>query len=314
MNSILDFDPNGSYPLDELLNIPTLNPPKDFNAFWQRAYQQTLAINPTIELRDTGNCHEHWKIYDLYFQSTNSVKIGGWLLVPANHVVQQTLIVAHGYGGREGPDFHLPFPNAAIFFPCARGISRSAKPPISQQPYWHVIHDVDKKNQYILKGCVEDLWLSVSVLETLYPHLINKTGLIGNSFGGGIGILALAQDKRIAKAHFNVPTFGNHKLRLRIPTTGSGKSLQDFYRKEPYKLIRTIRYYDAAFAASAITVPVHFALALRDPMVTPPGQFAIYNQINSNKQLYVLDAGHDSYPTQEQQNKELMEEVKLFFT
>ena len=314
MNSVVEMDPNKSYPLENLLNISSPPSPKGFDEFWQNAYQATRAYKVSIELTDTGENRSHWKIYKLSFVSTNAIKINGWLLVPSKGEVKRAMIVGHGYGGRDAPDFHLPFPDTAIYFPCCRGISLSSHYPISQDPYWHVIHDIDKKDQYILRGCVEDTWLSVSALEMLYPHLANKIFYMGMSFTGGIGVLALAQDTRIAKAHFNVPTFGNHKLRLRIPTQGSGKSLQDFYHREPYKLIRTLRYYDAANAAKRIKVPTHFALALRDSVVTPPGQFAIYNQIPDKKSLFVLDAGHDNYENQDQQHAELLKELEEFFS
>ncbi|MEP1553889.1 MAG: acetylxylan esterase [Paraglaciecola sp.] len=314
MKSILDNDPFGSYPLDSLLNVSASHCPKDFDEFWQRAYSEALNLTPTPVVHDTGKRHKNWKVYDVSFQSTHGITIWGWLLVPVDKPIKRAFIVGHGYAGRDGPDFDLPFDDGVIYFPCSRGISRSAAPPISQDPYWHVIHDIDKKDRYIIRGCVEDVWLSVSVLSQLYPEMAGNIHLLGMSFSGGVGVLALAQDTRIAKAHFNVPTFGQHQLRLRIATHGSGKSIQDFYKREPIKLLRTLRYYDAAFAAANVTVPVHFALALRDPVVTPPGQFAIYNEVKSEKHLFVLEAGHDNYPNQAVQSKELRIALSDFFS
>ncbi|MFT2091230.1 acetylxylan esterase [Paraglaciecola sp. 2405UD69-4] len=314
MNPILDNDPYGAYSLENLLSITASNRPNDFNAFWQKAYNEVITLEPKFDLHDTGHSHKNWKLYDVSFQSTDSITIWGWLLVPIKKTVNRVFVAGHGYAGRQGPDFDLPFDDAAIYFPCSRGISRSAAAPISQEPYWHVRHDIDKKERYIIRGCVEDVWLSVSVVKQLYPDITGGIYLLGVSFSGGVGMLALAQDTRITKAHFNVPTFGHHQLRLRIPTHGSGKSIQDFYHSEPFKLIRTLRYYDAAYAASNVTVPVHFALALRDPVVTPPGQFAIYNEVKSEKHLYVLEAGHDSYPSQAKQAKELIDELLVFFS
>ena len=61
-------------------------------------------------------------------------------------------------------------------------------------------------------------------------------------------------------------------------------------------------------------MPVHFALALQDPVVTPPGQFAIYNHTVSEKQLFVLEQGHsDDYRNKTQQEKLLLEELEEFF-
>jgi len=48
-------------------------------------------------------------------------------------------------------------------------------------------------------------------------------------------------------------------------------------------------------------------------VVTPPGQFAIYNQVTSEKHRYLLDAGHENYPNQEQQFAELNTDLIEFF-
>lgn len=296
------------------MGVETPPAPPDFDAFWQGAYQEARQLSPTARIKDTGRVHKHWKICDVYFQSTGDVTIGGWLLVPVEGEPSRAFVVGHGYGGRDGPDLHLPFADALLFFPCCRGISRSATPPFSQDPYWHVIHDIDKKDRYILRGCVEDIWLSVSVLEHHFPGVKGRIGYLGVSFSGGVGALALAQEERIARAHFNVPTFGNHRLRLRIATQGSGKSIQDFFKKKPRTLLRTLRYYDAANAAERIKAPVHFALALRDAVVAPPGQFAIYNQASCEKHLFVLEAGHEQYPNQAKQEAALMAELVDFFS
>lgn len=314
MNSIYSIEPDASYPLASLLAIKTNQRPKGFDDFWCNAYQNALQVKPQASIKDTGNSQNGWQVFDVSYTSTDDFPIGGWLLLPVDQEVRRLMVVIHGYGGREGPDFHLPFADAALFFPCCRGIARSARAPISTDPYWHVLHDIHQRNRYILRGCVEDVWVANTVLGQLYPHLSEQIGMLGISFGGGIGTIATAYDKRVAKAHFNVPTFGDHQIRLKIATQGSGKALQDFYRREPYKLIRTLRYFDTAFAAQAISVPVHFALALRDPVVTPPGQFAIYNQVQGEKHLFILQAGHAEYPQQAKENQKLIVELANFFS
>ena len=60
-------------------------------------------------------------------------------------------------------------------------------------------------------------------------------------------------------------------------------------------------------------MPVHFALALKDPVVTPAGQFAIYNHTTSDKQLFLLDQGHAKYARQEVQERQLLSELDTFF-
>lgn len=307
-------DSNIAYSLEQVLSVNVPPAPEDFHLFWHSAYWTVKSFNPKVELRDTNEKVNNWRVIDVYYTSTDDMVIGGWLLVPADRPPTRGFVVGHGYGGRSAPDFHLPFPDAAIFFPCCRGLSRSSVHPISTDPKWHVLHDIDKRDQYIIKGCVEDTWIAVTCMELLFPYLKGKLGFLGISLAGGIGALALSCEDRISKAHLNVPTFGHHRLRLRQATWGSGYSVQKFFKKHPKLTLNTLRYYDAANAAEAIKIPVHYALALKDPIVTPAGQFAIYNATTSEKELFVLDEGHAQYPRQKEQEKQLLIELEAFFS
>jgi len=308
------FNPNYGYSLDELLAVPAPREPKRFDEFWQRRYRHALAIEPDPYLKWAGYGGEKQQIFDIQFTSTDNFRIGGWLLLPKSGQVKRGFVIGHGYGGRTGPDLHLPFYDAALLFPCFRGISRSSRPGISSDPFWHVRHDINNLDKYILGGCVEDVWLAVSALLKLFPQLAGRLGYLGISFGGGIGALALAFEQRIARAHLNVPTFGNQPLRLRLPSQGSANSVQQFYRNHKKQTLKTLSYFDAATAAKRITAPVHCACALFDPYVAPPGQFSVYNALpKGNKTLFVLEAGHYSYPNQQRQEQELLSKLERFF-
>ena len=306
-------NPNHSYTLEELLKFRAEPAPDDFDIFWQSAYLSILNFRPQVQLQDTQEKVNNWSVIDVRYSSTNGVMIGGWLLVPTDKPPTRGLIIGHGYSGRNAPDFSLPFPDAALFFPCCRGLGRSTYHPVSAEPKWHVLHDIDKKDRYIIKGCVEDIWVAVTCMELLFPFLKDKLGFLGVSFTGGVGVLAMACEERISRAHFNVPTFGHHRFRLRQATWGSGHSLQEFFQKEPRLTINTLRYYDAANAAELIKIPVHYSLALKDPVVTPPGQFAIYNNNASEKHLFIFDEGHAPYPRQHEQERQLLKELETFF-
>ena len=99
-----------------------------------------------------------------------------------------------------------------------------------------------------------------------------------------------------------------------MQTNGSAHSVQQYYLTHKKQTIKVLRYYDAAIAAKRIAAPVHFACALYDPCVAPPGQFAIHNSVSNEKQLYVLEAGHHSYANQIDQEKELMGQLQSFFS
>jgi cephalosporin-C deacetylase len=308
------FDPTHGYSAAKLLEVGSPEPPAGFETFWRRRYAAALAVDPrpAISGARSDRRYPEWWVCDLEYQSTGDFPIRGWLILPRDEPVERGLVVGHGYGGRDGPDLDLPMSRTALLFPCFRGLSRSARPPVSQDPNWHVLHDLDKLDRYIIGGCVDDLWLAVSVLLILYPWLTGRIGYAGISFGGGIGALGIPWDRRIARGHLNVPTFGNHPLRLSLPATGSSSAVQAYERRHGSAL-DTLKYYDAATAARFITVPMHVAAALFDPAVPPAGQFAVYNAIPGCKKLFTLDAGHFDYPAQADQERALRGELGQFF-
>jgi cephalosporin-C deacetylase len=308
-----NFDPTYGYSLNQLLAVKTPKEPKDFDCFWQKRYQKALTVAPCPYTKTINEDRLGWRVLDIRYTSTDNFPIQGWLLLPTSGVIKRGFIVGHGYGGRDGPDFHLPFKDAALLFPCFRGLALSAQPSISSEPYWHVLHDINERDRYILGGCVEDVWLAVSALLYLLPYTAGHLGYLGVSFGGGIGALALAWEQRITKGHLNIPSFGHQSLRLRLASNGSAHSVQQFYRTHKKQTVKVLRYYDAALAAKRINMPIHCACATFDPCVAPPGQFAIYNALPGEKQLFTLDAGHHNYPNQAQQEHELINELDAFF-
>ncbi|WP_240695188.1 acetylxylan esterase [Corallincola luteus] len=307
------FDPSYGYSLEQLMAVGRPDEPSDFDHFWHKRYQRALACQPLPVIADLNRDWLGWRVFDVTYQSTDQFPIRGWLLLPKSGVVKRGFVIGHGYGGRDAPDFNLPFTDSALLFPCFRGLSLSHREPLSTNPQFHVLHDIDDPQRYVIGGCVDDIWLGVSSLLRLFPNLAGHIGYLGISFGGGLGAMATAYDSRIRRAHFNVPTFGHQPLRVSLKTRGSGQAVRRFYRHHPETTMRTLGYYDAATAAARIQVPTHFACARFDPAVAPPGQFAVYNAVPQKKELLVLDAGHHEYPRQAQQNNELMDQLNQFF-
>lgn len=306
------FDPTHGYELADLLKVEAPEEVPDFADFWIARRAEALVCDPRARLRDTGEVNQGWRVLDLSYISTGGTRIQGWALVPESGQVVRGLIVGHGYGGRSEPDFELPVDDAVIFFPCARGLGRSWHPSISDQPHWHVLHEIENRSRYVLGGCVDDLWLAVSAMLALFPQVAGRIGYMGISFGGGVGTMAVAWEDRVQRAHYNVPTFGNQALRMKLATIGSAASVQQHVKKRP-ETLEVLRYFDAAVAARHVQVPVHAACAVFDPAVAPAGQFSIYNALAGDKQLFVLQAGHHPHPGQTEEDARLRRELHNFF-
>jgi len=306
------FDPSYGYALEQLLAVAAPPEPPGFVPFWRGRFRRACEIDPFPKVVPSGIRHPRFQVFDLAYGSTDEITIKGWVAAPREAEVRRGFVLGHGYGGIAEPDLDLPLPDAAYVIPCFRGLSRSRQPTIPEDPSRHVLHDIDRRDRYILGGCVEDLWLAVSALLVLYPSAGGHLGYMGVSFGGGIGALAAPWDDRIQRIHMNVPSFGHQPLRLSLPTVGSAAAVRDYQHREGNAL-ETLSFYDAAVAAGHIRQPAHVAAALFDPAVAPPGQFAIYNAIPGSKELFVLDAGHFDWPERAEQERRLKAKLRAFF-
>lgn len=335
------FDPAYGHSLDDLRRVGVPAAPGDFDAFWRSRYEAALRVDPAPEAGRLEEERDGVRIFAVTYTSVGGVRIGGRLVLPADGPVEHGFVIGHGYGGRDaaGPDVPLPLPRSAALLPCVRGMGdRSLLPGIPATAGAHVLHGIGSRDTYVIGDCVADLWCAASALLALVPELDSRggpglgsgpgpglgpspdpvpvpgprLGYLGESFGGGLGALALPWDARFAAGQLTVPTFGNHPLRLTLPCVGSGEPVRTYHRSHP-EVTGVLRYFDAATAATRIRVPVLVAAARFDPSVPPPGQFAVVNGLAEQGELRVLSAGHFEHPGAEAEARELALAKREFF-
>jgi len=120
-----DFDPTYGFSLEGLRALRPPEAPVGFEAFWRARYERALGVATAPRLSAGSGGHPGWIVHDITYASTDDFRIGGWLLLPQKGDIRRGLVVGHGYGGREAPDFALPLEETAVLFPCFRGLSRS---------------------------------------------------------------------------------------------------------------------------------------------------------------------------------------------
>jgi cephalosporin-C deacetylase len=265
-----------------------LPPPElpDFVAFWQTARAAVERIPTAADLVPEGiRAGRRWS--HIRWTQPNGIRIGGWLLEPLT-APTCGIVVGHGYGGRDNADSHLLPPGAVGIFPCMPGFHRSAQPGIPDDAARHVVHGIANRDTYLIRDCVEATWRAFEVLAQRFPGL--RLGYQGTSFGGGVGALALPWEHRCLAAALEVPTFGNHPLRLRTPCTGSGEAVRLYHRQHP-EVAEVLAYYDAAIAAKHIRCPTLVAPAEFDPAVPARGQWSVAEAL-PGAVIHRLSAGH----------------------
>ena len=309
MSTSFPDDPTYGYDQAKLLTVPAPAGPADFADFWQRTYEETCAVPLALARRPIKSPHPEFDLEEIEFDSLGGVRIGGWLTTPRQGSIEHGMVIGHGYGGREFADFVR---GAAVLTPCARGFNRSARPGLPNDAPHHVLYGIQDRETYIHRGCVADLWSAASALLACYPEVALRLHYSGASFGGGIGAMALPWDDRFRKAFLEVPSFGNHPLRVQLPCTGSGEAVRSYHRRHP-EVMDVLAYFDAATAARFITIPVLASLALFDPAVPPPGQFAVYNGLAGPKELFIRQRGHFESPTEAAETRELTKRLDAWW-
>ncbi|MDA3962678.1 MAG: acetylxylan esterase [Planctomycetota bacterium] len=294
------FDPTQGYDRDALLACRApASPPADFDAFWQATYRSNEAIPLRYELHDDqAAAAAGRRVYRVSYQSWGERTSWAWLVEPAQALVMGC-VIGHGYGGRDGCDIGRQAltgrDDVVRMYPVARGFDISAMDDIPNHASGHVVHGIASRDDYVIRGCVAELWTCSRILLDRYPRLAGRLVYAGGSFGGGLGALMLPWCERYVAAHLDVPTFGDQALRARCVSTGSAEAVQAYYRAHP-EVLEVLAYYDAATAATRITVPVLAAAALFDPSVPPPGQFAVVNSLAGPTDVFISSMGHFQHP------------------
>lgn len=309
------FDPSYGMDLDALLQVKGPdNAPADFAEFWTRRYREArdTAVEPKVGRKSGAS--RGVDFHEIEFTSVGGVRLGGWLVLPADGRIERGFVFGHGYSGRDAPDSSLPADRAAVIFPASRGLPTKGQiPGVPTDPQGHVLHGVESRDTYIIGGCVADLWCAATALTELVPAAARRLDYSGISFGGGTGALALPWDERFTSAQLIVPTFGNHPLRVTLECNGSGAAVRERFLTDP-AVLDVLAYFDAATAARHVRVPVHAVPALFDPSVPPPGQFAIVNSLAGPVETLVATAGHfHEFPEYIRETVSLVHATREFF-
>jgi cephalosporin-C deacetylase len=304
-----DFDPTCGYSKNDLCAMqPPDNEPKDFRKFWEGAYEQNLALESDINMREIWSPEPDVKCYEVRYESLDGVKVGAWLSRPAES--KGGIVIGHGYGSCPEPALVKDF---TVIMPCSRGFSLSNNRRIPWKSKKHVIHGIESKETYVIKGAVADIWRAASVLLELFPDTNQNLNYSGGSYGGGLGALSVPWEKRFKSCFLNVPTFGHHPSRLLYKCVGSGEAVREYYNEHP-EVVDVLAYFDAATAAKYIKIKSLVTPALFDPAVLPPGQFAVNNAIPEQyRETVILLCGHFRVPENDDILKEVEEKkIKLF--
>ena len=293
------FDPTNGHTLEQLLAIRNKSEPEGFREFWEENYRLTRAMKPTYFIeREIWSPNPGERIYRIRVKNWDNTEFVMTIARPEKS--PGGLVIGQGYGNPAGPmtsEFGL-----TTAFACVRGLGLSQCKDIPWISSKHVLHGIQSKETYILRGVISDLWMTASVLLDMFPDTADNLNYRGGSMGGGMGALLLPWDSRFKAAWLDVPTFGA-EIRFDYRSDGSGEACRKYLMDHP-EARQVLAWFDASVSASYIRIPVCVSPAGFDPVVAPVGQFSIANAIPEQyKTLFVRETGHS--PLTETDQKQL---------
>lgn len=287
-----EFDGSYGHTLTTLRGIAPVPPPTGFAARWQDWREQAKTVDAAPTVLSTEIAHGR-RVSIIEHAGVDGIRLRAWFVEPTSAPARVGIVHGHGYGGRDAIDLARVPHDAAAIFPVARGLpTMNAGIGAPEQPLEHVLAGIDDPERYVLGLCARDLWLAADALSILAGPL--PLYYIGESFGGGVGALALPWDERFIGATLIVPSFGQYDERLAVRCLGSGEAVREHVATHP-EAREVLRWFDASTALGFARIPVRVEAALWDQSVPPQGQFAVANTARM-LELAVLPAGHADYP------------------
>jgi cephalosporin-C deacetylase-like acetyl esterase len=187
--------------------------------------------------------------------------------------------------------------------------SRRGVGDLTSLPYGWISHGLETPGAWVLGAAVADVLFAVAALRRSLPRGAS-IGLMGESFGAGLAVLAAGQagaielsnpEIRIDRLVIGLPTFGDWAWRLlRTPLHGMGVGGQvrrylAARPEESQAIERMLSRFDAAIHARLVQCPALCKLAVRDETVPAPTQAAVYNALGSapgEKARFLTPFGH----------------------
>lgn len=286
------FDASYGHTLETLRAVAPIAPPEGFAERWMRWRDEARRVDAAPVILSTDHAAAR-RVSVIEHSGVDGTRLRAWFVEPASGAARVGVVHTHGYGGRDSIDLARVPDDAAAIFPVARGLPTLNAGVGAPEPRdEHVLAGIDDPDRYVLGLCARDLWLAADALVELVGDL--PLYYVGESFGGGIGALALPWDDRYVGATLIVPSFGQYDERLAVACVGSGEAVREHVGAHP-EARETLRWFDASSAMTLARIPVRVEAALWDQYVPPQGQFAVANAVGT-LELEVLPAGHAEYP------------------
>lgn len=280
---------------------PSLPPPADYDAFWENAFKELESIPADYEKRPLAK-----GVYALSCRTANGKRQYGFLRLPEGPGPYPLKVHVNGgeayFTEQNAISGGTPTDQATllIHLPPYRPAARDGK----------AYHEKWLKEKGLKRFLFENIDKEPRDLY-FYPCILGACRLVdfavkepsidrarviysGASHGGGFGVYITAFSPHIRAAFCGVPNFGN------LSGTAEGRPIG--ISDGPMRGIwKKLRYFDAAYCAPRITVPVFMSVGFLDTAVEADSIYPVYNALRGPKLMFdKVNYGHGGGPPEYQ--------------
>ena len=277
------------------------NKPENFDLFWENEISQ-LPVELKFKLEEKKYNIPNVKFYELEFQSTKNSTIYSILVVPHSNEPVPVIFQFHGYQG-QSPDWstHLNYAHAG-FAMVSMDVRGQAGKSIDGGKYQgntvkgHVVRGMTEGPENLFyKEVYLDVYQLVRIVREF--DFIDEANMnsYGLSQGGALSLITAALIPEIRKTVAIYPFLSDFKRVLEFGNQSEAYDelfryfkFNDPMHRQEDEILKTISYIDVKNFANKIRSDVLMITGLEDNICFPSTQFAVFNQINSNKRHLVL--------------------------
>lgn len=297
---------------------PELTKKADFDSFWQKAVAELRCSPLEYSLEPLEYPVKQVKVSKITIKGYDNASINCIYVTPANFSGKLPVMVHyHGYGFYKGFVYEaMPWlvQNFAVMFAGVRAQDGDCPDTTRYSNGCHtgwMALGIENPGEYYFKGvyldCIRVLDFIMSREETDKERVCTY----GESQGGALCLVAAALDKRVALSMPTYPAFADFENSLGLTSNyipfHPYSELLYYYRLNDPKCVglsnalNTLSYFDVKNFAQEIKCHVCFGQGLNDNVITPESVFAVYNHINSEKEIHIYPCfGHELIPSHEE--------------
>lgn len=300
-------------PIEELKKYMGVNScSDDFDEYWDEALIELKNINSSVDLIPSDFKTPCADCFDLYFTGVRGARIHAKYLRPKSNINPHPAIIQfHGYTGYSG-EWNDKLNYIAIGYSVAvldcrgqGGLYEDIGGVKGNTFHGHIIRGLDDIAENMLfRHVFLDTVQLASIIMNMPDVNEQRIGVMGGSQGGALALVCAALEPRIKLAAVMFPFLCDYKrvwdmdlVKNAYAEIGEYFRLFDPTHAREKEIFTKLGYIDIQNLAKRIKAEVLFATGLSDSTCPPSSQFAVYNKIQSPKNMIIYpDFGHEDLP------------------